>query len=102
MCSGLLRSWFIALFLSCLVPTGALAQVPDWPITGPAFAASPADIQAAAAKIPAEPLTEATIFFERDSNTFDAAGRLIYRAGGPVIGYPTAAECPIHPQFHRG
>jgi tetratricopeptide (TPR) repeat protein len=79
MFSGQLRSRFIAVFLFCLVSSVALAQASDWHITGPAFAASTAEIQAAAAKIPAEPLTEATVFFERDSFTLDAAGRVIYR-----------------------
>jgi len=79
MFSGNLHSCFIALSISCLISTIGLAQAPDWPITGPAFAASPAEIQAAAAKIHAEALTEATIFFERDSFTLDAVGRMIYR-----------------------
>jgi tetratricopeptide (TPR) repeat protein len=79
MFSAPLRSWFVAVFLSCLVSSVASGQAPDWPITGQAFAASPAEIQAAAAKIPAEPHTEATVFFERDSFTLDAAGRVIYR-----------------------
>ena len=78
MFSSRLRSWFVALFLSCFISTVALAQAMDWPITGPALVASPAEIQAAA-KFPAEPLTEATIFFERDSFTLDTAGRMIYR-----------------------
>jgi len=79
MFSGLLRSWFTALIFSCLVSTVGLAQASDWPVTGPAFAASPDEIKAAAAKVPAEPLTEATVFFERDSFTLDADGRVIYR-----------------------
>jgi predicted Zn-dependent protease len=79
MFSALLRSWLIAAFFFCLVSSVALAQSSDWPITGAAFAASPAEMQAAAAKVPAEPLTEATVFFERDSFTIDAAGRTVYR-----------------------
>ncbi|MGB7984092.1 MAG: DUF3857 domain-containing protein [Terracidiphilus sp.] len=58
--------------------TLGIAQSPDWPITT-AFTASPAEIQADAAKIKAEPFMEATIFFERDSFSFDATGRMTYR-----------------------
>jgi tetratricopeptide (TPR) repeat protein len=78
MFSGFLRSLFIILLLAWFSSV-AIAQSADWPIVGPAFAASAAEIQAAAAGIPAEPLTEATIFFERDHFTFDAAGRVTYR-----------------------
>ena len=54
-------------------------QSPTWPIAGPGFAASPADIQNAAARIPAEPSMEATVLYERDTYSFDASGRLTYR-----------------------
>jgi hypothetical protein len=53
--------------LLVLAPPFAAAQQPQWPLTGPALSASPAEIQAAAAKIPAEPFMEATVFFERDA-----------------------------------
>lgn len=79
MTSVLLRSWLTVTILSTVASTVALAQSPGWPIAGPAMSASPAEIQAAAAKIQAEPFTEATVFFERDSFTFDAAGRMTYR-----------------------
>ena len=62
-----------------LMPFATQAQQPQWPVTGPALAAPPGEIQAAAAKIQAEPLTEATVFFERDAYSFDKAGRLTYR-----------------------
>jgi len=73
-------SLVVLLFIST-----CMAQQPQWPYTGPAFAASPADIQAAAAKIAAEPFMEATVFFERDAYSIDTAARmtckhtLIYR-----------------------
>jgi tetratricopeptide (TPR) repeat protein len=79
MSSGLLRFWLTAIFLSWFSSTVTPAQSPDWPIAGPAFSASPAGIQAAAAKIQAEPFMEATIFFERDAFSFDADGRMTYR-----------------------
>lgn len=64
-----------ALFASCI----AQPQTPAWPIAGPAFAAAPADIQSAAARIEAEPFIEATVLLETDSYSFDAAGRMTYR-----------------------
>jgi tetratricopeptide (TPR) repeat protein len=81
MLSGFVRSSFIVIFLSCLTAACAAAQSqsPGWQIVGPAFAASPADIQAAAQKIQAEPLMEATVLFERDAFTLDAAGRMTYK-----------------------
>jgi tetratricopeptide (TPR) repeat protein len=79
MSSGVLRSWFTAILLSCIATTVALAQSPGWPIAGPALSASPAEVQTAAAKIPAEPFTEATVFFERDAFAFDGDGRMTYR-----------------------
>jgi tetratricopeptide (TPR) repeat protein/transglutaminase-like putative cysteine protease len=74
-----LRSWLTVILLSSIAFTVAPAQSPDWPIAGPAMSASPVEIQTAAAKIQAEPFTEATVFFERDSFSFDAAGRMTYR-----------------------
>ena len=68
-----------AFLFSCIASTVAPAQSPDWPIAGPALSALPAEIQAAAAKIQAEPFTEATVFFERDAFTLDAGGRMTYR-----------------------
>ena len=68
----------LTVFLFVIASTVATAQSPDWPITT-AFTASPAEIQAAATKIQAEPFMAATIFFERDSFSFDAAGRMTYR-----------------------
>jgi tetratricopeptide (TPR) repeat protein/transglutaminase-like putative cysteine protease len=79
MSSAFLRSRLIVSLLSCFVFTAALAQSPDWPYAGPAFSASTAEIQAAAAKIQAEPFTEATVFFERDAFSFDVEGRMTYR-----------------------
>jgi len=79
MSSALLRSWITVILVSSIASTVALAQSPDWPIAGQAMSASPVEIQAAAAKIQAEPFTEATVFFERDAFTFDAAGRTTYR-----------------------
>ena len=72
--SVLLASLFVSSF-ACVSP----GQSPTWPIAGPGFAASPADIQNAAAKIPAEPFIEATVLFERDAYSLDASGRLTYR-----------------------
>ena len=74
-----LRSWLAVILFTCHASTSARPESVDWPIAGPALSASPAEIQAAAAKIQAEPFMEATVFFERDSYTFDDAGRMTYR-----------------------
>ena len=79
MFSFLLRSRLAVMSLSLIASIAALAQSPDWPIAGPALSASTAEIQAAAAKLPAEPFTETTVFFERDAFSFDVAGRMTYR-----------------------
>jgi len=73
------RSWLTVILLFCIATPAALAQSTDWPIADTGLSASPAEIQAAAAKIQAEPFTEATIFFERDAFSFDADGRMTYR-----------------------
>jgi tetratricopeptide (TPR) repeat protein/transglutaminase-like putative cysteine protease len=52
------------------------AQIAAWPLDGPAFSASPAAMQAAAAKIPAEKFADATVLYEEEDFTLDAAGRL--------------------------
>jgi hypothetical protein len=74
-----LRCLVITLCLFCIALSVASAQSSGWPYAGPAFSASPEEIQAAAAKISAEPFTGATVLFERDAYTFDAAGRMTYR-----------------------
>jgi tetratricopeptide (TPR) repeat protein len=79
MSSVLLRARLSVILVSFIASTAALAQSPDWPIVGPALSAAPAEIQAAAAKIQAEPFTEATVFFERDAFSFDGEGRMTYR-----------------------
>jgi len=77
--SAQLCSRLSVVFLACIVSTVAFGQSSDWPIAGPALSASPAEVQAAAAKIQAEPFTETTMFFERDAFSFDAGGRMTYR-----------------------
>ncbi len=78
--TGYPRIYFLTLFLfSLLFISTCAAQQPQWPNTGTAFAASPAEIQAAAAKITAEPFMEATVFFERDAYSIDTVGRMTYK-----------------------
>jgi transglutaminase-like putative cysteine protease/tetratricopeptide (TPR) repeat protein len=60
-------------------PDAAFSQEPAWLLTGPAFEASAADVQKAAAQIAPEKFVEATVLFERDSYRFDAEGRVTYR-----------------------
>jgi len=73
------RSIVFVVLVFLFVFRHAPGQAPTWTITGPAFAAAPADIQSAAAKIQAEPFMETTVLFESDSYSFDAAGRMTYR-----------------------
>ena len=49
------RSWLTVILLFCIATPAALAQSTDWPIADTGLSASPAEIQAAAAKIQAEP-----------------------------------------------
>lgn len=71
----------LSLFFFCaaVATVSAGAQEPAWLLVGPAFEASPADIQKAAALIPAEKFMEATVLFERDSYVLEADGRLTFR-----------------------
>lgn len=52
------------------------AQIAAWPLDGPAFSATPAEIQAAAAKIPAEKFADTTVLYEEEDFSLDTAGRL--------------------------
>jgi tetratricopeptide (TPR) repeat protein len=64
---------------SCFLALEAHGQDPTWALTGPAFSASAGELQSAAAKVPAEKFTEATVLFERDAYSFDAEGRSSYK-----------------------
>lgn len=68
-----------AFFCILLASGSARGQQPVWPFDGPAFQASAADVQKAAAGIKPEQFMEATVLFERDSYQFDAKGRVTYR-----------------------
>lgn len=82
----------ISVVFFCLAAAAPLmrAQIAAWPLDGPAFSASPAAIQAAAAKIPAEKFADATVLYEEEDFTLDAEGRLtnthrmIYRIETPA------------------
>ncbi|WP_433971035.1 DUF3857 domain-containing protein [Tunturiibacter lichenicola] len=52
------------------------AQTPSWPIDGPAFTASAAEIKAAAAHIKPEPFANVTVLFEQEHYRFDASGKI--------------------------
>ena len=64
--------------IACLVilPRAIHAQNVAWPLDGPAFSASPTDIAAAAAKIPAEKFAPITVLYEEEKDVLDAAGRV--------------------------
>ena len=66
------------LICATLATTSSSAQQAVWPLDGPSFNASVSDIRAAAAAIVPEKFAAATVLFERDSYTFDDAGRLTY------------------------
>jgi len=73
----------IALFV--VLAPAIQAQIAAWPLDGPAFSASPADITAAAAKITAEKFAPVTVLYEEEKDVLDPAGRvtnthrLVYR-----------------------
>jgi hypothetical protein len=77
--SSVRRNCALALFLAISATVPVLGQAPAWPLDGPSFSASVADIQSAAQKIPAEKFMDATVFFERDSYVIDEQGRVSYR-----------------------
>lgn len=67
-------------FLLALFPAMAShGQQPVWILTGPAFGTSVANLQKAAAGVPAEKFMEDTVLFERDAYTVDAEGRVVYQ-----------------------
>jgi tetratricopeptide (TPR) repeat protein/transglutaminase-like putative cysteine protease len=71
----------LSLFLLCaaVAIASARAHEPTWLVAGPAFEASPAEIQKAAAQIPAEKFMETTVLFERDNYHLESDGRLTIR-----------------------
>jgi tetratricopeptide (TPR) repeat protein len=77
--SPLFASFVFAFFCTGMAVDAAQGQEPVWPLAGPAFQASAADVQKAAAQITPEKFMEATVLFERDSYLIDAEGRVTYR-----------------------
>ena len=81
MCSrrfGIFLAVSPALF-ACLLSLPAHGQEPAWTLTGAAFSASVEQLQAAAARVPAEKFSEATVLLERDVYQFDAENRVTYK-----------------------
>ena len=70
---------FLVIAASAAAQSQSQSQAPTWPLEGPAFSASPADIQKAAALVKAEQFISATVLYERDAYSIDAQGRLTYR-----------------------
>ena len=64
--------------LSSQQPNSSLSQA-GWSLNGATFSASVDELQKAAANVTAEKFMDVTILFERDSYSFDSAGRLNYR-----------------------
>jgi len=69
-------SLIVPLLASVLFAAACNAEVPVWPVDGPAFSAPVDEIQKAAAEVTREQFMEATILFERDAYTLDAEGRV--------------------------
>jgi Flp pilus assembly protein TadD len=84
-----LRASFVtclSTFFICSVQAQSVSRaVPTWALDGPALAAAPADMLAAAAKIAPEKFADATVLFEEEKKVLDATGkvvnthRLVYR-----------------------
>ncbi len=73
-----LLSWgLVVLCLMCSANV-TYAQDSGWKLTGPAFSATPAQIVAAAAKVKANPASDATVLFEDEHYTIDAQGRVVH------------------------
>ena len=69
----------ILLLLATLATASLTAQEAAWPLDGPAFSASPQELQEAAAKVPVEQFVEATVLFERDIYTIAPSGAVTIR-----------------------
>ncbi|MGA3372883.1 MAG: DUF3857 domain-containing protein [Terracidiphilus sp.] len=78
-CSSARINGALALLLAAPATAQAFGQTPVWQLDEPAFSASVADIQNAAAKIAPEKFMDATVFFERDAYAIDGQGRVSYR-----------------------
>ena len=77
--SPLFTSVLFAFVFFVMAVDAAPGQEPVWPLVGPAFQASVAELQKAAAQITPEKFMEATVLFERDSYRIDTEGRVSYR-----------------------
>jgi len=60
------------------IPSVLRSQTPGWSLDGPAFTASVADIQTAAARVHAEPFANSTVLFEQEKYALDSNGRVSY------------------------
>ena len=67
----------VLLVLSAFSPV-LFAQAHGWPFDGPAFSASPTEIQTAASTIKPEPFTNATVLFEQERYSIDSSGKVTH------------------------
>ena len=72
----LVCSWFTSLIAISAFSPVLFAQAHGWPVDGPAFSASPTEIQAAASTIKPEPFTNATVLFEQERYSIDSSGKV--------------------------
>jgi tetratricopeptide (TPR) repeat protein len=65
---------------SCFAVTSPLvrAQISSWPLDGPAFSTTPAQVVAAANAIPTEKDTDVTVLFDEDRYAIDASGSVTH------------------------
>jgi hypothetical protein len=75
-CSGITVFFALTAFFHSLY-----AQEHRWPIDGPAFSASPLEIQSAANRIKPEPFADVTVLFEQESYRLDSVGKVIDARG---------------------
>jgi len=68
----------LLLVLLLALPSTLQAQTATWSLDGPAFSTSPADVQAAAARVPAESFADVTVLFEQDEYTLASDARVIH------------------------
>ena len=73
-----LLPWGLVVLCVIVFANVGYAQEAGWTLTGPAFSATPAQILAAAAKVKANPASDATVLFEYENYKIDAKGRVVH------------------------
>lgn len=74
-----LRLLFLLGWMAWFGTPALKASEPVWPLNGPAFSSSPAELQRAAAAVPVEKFSPGVVLYERDTYVLEADGRVGYR-----------------------